>query len=451
MNPNTASFVTREFMNITLPSPPAETTVGNYFISNYPPFSCWTPQEIPKFLHALSRTPKPSPMGLYVHLPFCRQRCHYCYFRVYPRRNDEDVTLYIDSVLKELSLYRRYPAIENRALNSVYFGGGSPSYLSLKQIGELLGGLQEQLSWETVEECTFECDPGTTTPEKFQLLKQLGVTRLSLGFQSLNDEVLRRSGRETRVGDCLRAFHQAREAGFDEINIDLLAGLPGETSDTWQRTINQVLELVPDCVTIYQLELTHNSALYASMQAGRDVALPTWNAKSNWTATAFNMCEEAGYVIGSGYMAIRNPEWWRFVYTVENFWHGADLLALGETAFGHIQGVHYQNADAFDRYTRALAENHLPLRRAFKLLPEHKLRREVILHLKTGQLDAAYFRKKFGVELLDHFEPQIEQLLEHGLAQVEGDQVRLTRDALLRVDSLLSIFYLPEHVGVRYT
>ena len=150
-------------------------------------------------------------------------------------------------------------------------------------------------------------------------------------------------------------------------------------------------------------------------------------------------------------MAIRNPQWWRFVYTVDNFWHGADLLALGETAFGHIQGVHYQNADTFDRYTNALAENHLPLRRAFKLLPEHKLRREVILHLKTGQLDAAYFRKKFGVELLDHFEPQIEQLLEHGLAQVEGDQVRLTRDALLRVDSLLSMFYLPEHVGIRYT
>src|SRR4029078_10205340 len=134
----------------------------------------------------------------------------------------------------------------------------------------------------------------------------------------------------------------------------------------------------PDCVTVYQLELTHNSALYASIQAGREVTLPSWPTKCNGTATAFNMCEEAGYIIGSGYMAIRNPQWWRFVYTVENFWHGADLLALGETAFGHIQGVHYQNADTFDRYTSLLAENHLPLRRALKLSPEHKLRREVI-------------------------------------------------------------------------
>lgn len=438
-------------MSTLLASIPSETTVGNYFVSNYPPFSCWTPEQIPKFLHALSRPPKAAPLSLYVHLPFCRQRCHYCYFRVYPRRTEEDVNLYVDCVLKELGLYRRYPAIENRSLRSVYFGGGSPSYLSLKQIGNLLGGLQEQLSWETVEECTFECDPGTVSLEKFQLLKQLGVTRLSLGFQSLNDEILRRSGRDTRVGDCLRAFHQAREAGFDEINIDLIAGLPGETSATWKRTIDQVLELIPDCITIYQLELTHNSALHASMQAGREVALPTWNAKCHWTDVAFKMCEGSGYAIGSGYMAIRNPQWWRFVYTVENFWHGADLLALGETSFGHIQGVHYQNADTFDRYTSLLGEGHLPLRRAAKLSSEEKLRREVILLLKTGQLDAAYFRTKFGVELLDHFESEFEQLLQRQLLQVEGDTIRLTREALLRVDRLLPMFYLPQPVGVRYT
>jgi len=438
-------------MTVTVPSTPVQTSVGNYFIANYPPFSCWTPEEIPKYLHALAAAPRPSPLGLYVHLPFCRQRCHYCYFRVYPRRNEADVNLYIKSALKEMSLYRRFPAIENRSFNSVYFGGGSPSYLSVKQLGELIGGLQEQISWETVEECTVECDPGTMSPEKFQILKRLGVTRLSLGFQSLNDEILRRSGRETRVGECLRAFHQAREAGFDEINIDLLAGLPGETAATWKRTVDQVLELIPDCVTIYQLELTYNSALYSSIKAGREVPLATWPSKCKWTDVAFKMCEGAGYVVGSGYMAIRHPQWWRFVYTVENFWHGADLLALGESAFGHIQGVHYQNADTFDRYTAMLDENHLPLRRALKLSPEEKVRREVILLLKTGQLDAGYFRKKFGVELIDHFQEQFDRLLRDGMVEIEGDQIQLTREALLRVDRLLHLFYLPEHVGVRYT
>ncbi|MBI3853000.1 MAG: coproporphyrinogen III oxidase family protein [Verrucomicrobia bacterium] len=438
-------------MKSTLESPPVRTEVGNYFISNYPPFSCWQPAEIPKLLHALSADAAPGPLGLYVHLPFCRQRCHYCYFRVYPRRSAEDVNLYIDSVLKEFSLYLNFPAFQNRAFSSVYFGGGSPSYPTSDQIRRLLGGLQQRSRWDAVEECTFECEPGTVTPEKLQTLKDLGVTRLSLGFQTLHDDILRRSGRDVRVEDCLRAFRQAREAGFDEINVDLLAGLAGETEGTWQRTMDQVLELMPDCVTIYQLELTYNSRLYASLKSGRELPLPSWPAKRAMVAEGFHMCEAAGYVIGSGYMAIRNPKRWRFVYTVEHFWHGADLLALGETAFGHLRGVHYQNVDTFERYAEWLQKDKLPLRRALRLTPEEKLRREVILHLKTGQLDAGYFRDKFGVDLVDHLEPQFETLLNKGLLEIEGDTVRLTREGLLEVDWLLPDFYLPAHQGVRYT
>lgn len=211
-------------MTETIATQPAETSVGNYFIANYPPFSSWKPEHIPKFLHALLLAPKPGPIGLYVHLPFCRQRCHYCYFRVYPRRTAEDIQLYIDSVIEDLVIYRNYPALENRSFSSVYFGGGTPSFLSAEQIRSLLGGIQKISPWENVEECTFECEPGTITPEKLKALKELGVTRLSFGFQTLNNDILRRSGRDVVVDDCYRAFLQAREAGFDEINIDLLAG-----------------------------------------------------------------------------------------------------------------------------------------------------------------------------------------------------------------------------------
>jgi oxygen-independent coproporphyrinogen-3 oxidase len=438
-------------MTTTLQSSPVKTTVGNYFISNYPPFSCWKPEYIPRFLHVLARTPKPVPLGLYIHLPFCRHRCHYCYFRVYPRRSPEDVDLYIRSLLKEFSLYLRYPALMNRDFSSVYFGGGSPSYLSVEQIHRLLGGLQQLRQWAAVEECTFECEPGTTSVEKFLALRRLGVTRVSIGFQSLDNEILRRNGRDVRVPDCARAFHQAREAGFDEINVDLLAGLPGETDSSWQRTLDQVLELVPDCVTIYQLELTHNSALYTSMKAGREIPLPSWPNKQHWVGEAFDILERVGYTIGSGYMAIRHPGKWRFVYTVEHFWHGADLLALGETAFGHLQGVHYQNADTFEQYVSQLDRGKTPLRRAYRLSAEEKLRREVILHLKTGALDLAYFQRKFGVNLLEHFQPECTGLIQRGLLEVQGDRIHLTREGLLEVDWLLPHFYLPHHSGIRYT
>ena len=437
-------------MTNVLEKTPVKTKVGNYFIANYPPFSCWKTEGVADFVKALTR-PATTPVGLYVHLPFCRQRCHYCYFRVYPKRQPQDVDAYIEAVLKELSLYLKFPALENRPFNSVYFGGGSPSYLSPEEIRRLFTGLKKRRDWDAVEEITFECEPGTVTWEKLQALKECGVTRLTLGFQTLNDRILRHSGRSTTVNDCMHAFHMARAAGFDEINIDLLAGLEWETTATWTKTIEQVLELNPDCVTIYQFELPYNSTLYATMKVGRDVSLPTWPAKREMVAQAFEAFEKAGYVIGSGYMAIRDPKKWRFVYTVENFWHGGDLLALGETAFGHINGVHYQNLDTYDAYVKTIEQAHLPLRRALRVTPEEKMRREVILHLKTGALDAAYFRKKFGVELMDHFEMQFDHLLRKEFLEIDGDQIRLTREGLLRVDWLLPDFYLPNHAGIRYT
>jgi len=430
---------------------PVETSVGNYFIANYPPFSCWKPEFIPKFLHALSSPPRPGPLGLYVHLPFCRQRCHYCYFRVYPRRLPEEVFEYIDGIVRELGFYLRYPALQDRSFSTVYFGGGSPSFLSPDQMRHLIGGLQEQNSWDDVEECTFECEPGTLTSEKLRTLKKLGVTRLSLGFQSLNNEILRRTGRDVSVNECVEAFLRARQAGFDEINVDLLAGLEGETEDTWRRTIDQVLELEPDCVTIYQFELPYNSKLYGSMKAGRDVQLPSWPMKRELVRQGFQMLEQAGYTIGSGYMAIRHPLKWRFVYTVEHFWQGTDLLALGETSFGMIHGVHYQNADTFEAYTGLLKRGKLPIRRAFRMSLGQRFRREVILLLKTGVLDAAYFRKKYKVELLDYFEEEFQDLLVRGLVEVAGEKIRLTREGLLQVDWLLPAFYQPEYAGVRYT
>jgi oxygen-independent coproporphyrinogen-3 oxidase len=439
-------------MPAILETPPVATTVGSHFVSNYPPFSCWTPDKIPKLEAALNRPVAASePLSLYLHIPFCRQRCHYCYFRVYPHRSEEDVDFYINKVLEEVGYYHERPAIGARPLRTVYFGGGSPSYLSEAQLERLLDGLRARMDWSGVEEFTVECDPSTVSPAKFNLLKDAGVTRLSLGFQTLDNDLLRRSGRDVTVCDCLGAFEHARDAGFEQINIDLLAGLPGERTTTWRRTIDRVLELAPDCVTIYQLELTYNSTLHQSMQGGRKVPLADWPIKHAWVSDAFETLEHVGYTIASGYMAVRDPARWRFAYTVDHFWRGEDLLALGESSFGHIQGVHYQNAHTFERYVGLLDEHQLPWRRAYELSAEEKLRREVILQLKTGVLAAAYFRRKFGVELTEHFGPELMQLVQRDLLEIRDDLLQLTRNALLDVDWLLPVFYLPQHRGIRYT
>ncbi|MBI4606609.1 MAG: coproporphyrinogen III oxidase family protein [Planctomycetes bacterium] len=429
----------------------AETTVGNYFISNYPPYSTWTPEEIPRIEDALELPPAQGSLCLYVHIPFCQERCAYCYFRVHARPAAGDVDRYVDSLLEELSLYADRKAVRGRRLNAVYLGGGTPSYLSQAQVERLLEGLQERLSWDGVVECTFECEPSSVTAGKLKALRRLGVTRVSLGFQTLSPGALERSGRRTRSEHCLRAFRLARDAGFEEINVDLLAGLPGETEASWLETIRSTIALAPDCVSVYQLELTYNSVLRARELEGELQDLPSWPAKRRWAGKAFAELEDAGYAVASGYMAVRDPRTWRFVYTVEGFWHGADLLALGESAFGHFRGVHYQNADTLEDYTELVAGGRLPFRRAHRLTGEERFRREVILQLKTGALDEAYFRSKFGVDLREAFPSELETLRRRQLLETCVDTIRLTREGLLSVDALLPMFYLPRHQGIRYT
>ncbi|MBA4149300.1 MAG: coproporphyrinogen III oxidase family protein [Verrucomicrobia bacterium] len=438
-------------MQTTLPTPPEETSVGNHFIANYPPFSCWSPDHIPAYEAELEESANGRPLSFYVHLPFCRQRCHYCYFRTYPRRTREDIDRYIQALIAEFALYQKKPAVKGRPIRSVYFGGGTPSYLEPEQMRHLLGGLQEQQSWDALEEGTFECEPDTTTAIKSKLLKQYGITRVSIGFQSLNDEILRRSGRNVTVGDCIQAYHLAREVGFEEINVDLIAGLPGETDETWLKTIEKVVELRPDCVTIYQLELTYNSGLYASMKGGREVELATWPKKQQWVDQAFSALESLGYGRVTGYMVVRDPKTWKWIYPVETFWKGEDLLSVGESSFGYINGVHYQNRDRFDSYLEAIDQEELPLRRALQLTEDEKLRREIILQLKTGHLDPEYFRCKFGVNLLKDFAVPFAQLREAGLLDNNTETIRLSRQGLLQVDRFLPLFYRPEHIDARYT
>lgn len=429
----------------------SRTEVGNYFIANYPPFSCWKPESLPKVYSALYQSPESSPLSLYVHIPFCRQRCHYCYFRIYPNRDSREVQKYLDAVLKELDLYLGYALIKGRPLDSVYFGGGTPSYLSEEQIREFFLGLQQRQDWGQVRECTFECEPGSLSRRKAHLLREAGVTRLSLGFQTLDDKILKAIGRRVSVNECYEAYQNARAADFLEINVDLLAGLPGETERSWLHTIDRVLELLPDCITLYQLELTYNSVFYSYSKAGRELTLPTWEEKREWVDKALAQCEKAGYTMCNGYMAVKDPAHWRVAYTVENFWKGGDLLALGESAFGYLQGVHYQNADTFGKYHDTVADGKLPLRRALKLTPEEKLRRELILQLKTGELDCTYFEQKFGVDVRDHFPDEFEILHTQGQISILNDRVQLTRSAQLKVDTILPMFYLPEHRGIRYS
>jgi len=430
--------------------------VGSYFVATYPPFSVWSPDAVERdALPALAAAPDPAvPLGLYLHIPFCRKRCHFCYFRVYTDKNAQEVNRYLDVLAREWELYAQQPAIAGRPLNFVYFGGGTPSFLSTQQLQALVSRITAVTPWDDAEEITFECEPGTLTEHKLKSIRSMGVTRLSLGVENFDDRILELNGRAHRSPEIGQAYRFARGLGFPQINIDLIAGMLGETEENWQRCVQQTVELEPDSVTVYQMELPYNTTITKDLLQGTHHltgGLADWPTKRRWVEDAFEALERAGYYIGSAYTAVKDPSRTRFTYR-DRLWQGADMAGLGVASFGHVNGVHVQNLDTWEKYSESIDRDRLPLGRAYRPTPEERMRRELILQLKLGRIAPSYFQRKYGADVLRQFEDQFRTLASEGyLARADADRVELTRAGLMRVDALLPRFFLPQHAGIRYT
>jgi oxygen-independent coproporphyrinogen-3 oxidase len=436
------------------PKSQEKTGLGNYFVANYPPFAAWKPEFVADALNVLRRPPaSASPLGLYLHIPFCRKRCKFCYFRVYTDKNARDVEVYLDTLLKEVTLYSQMPVSGSRPLHFVYFGGGTPSYLSAAQLRGLFERLHNIMPWDRAEEVTFECEPGTLQQHKLETLKELGVTRLSLGIENFDDKILEANGRAHLSAEIFRSYQWARDLKFDQINIDLIAGMVGETWDNWRACVKKTIDLAPDSVTIYQLELPFNTVFSKELKlVGQDepVSVADWPTKRAWIAYAFAELASAGYDVSSAYTMVRDRHRCKFVYR-DSLWHGADMIGTGVASFGHVQGMHMQNVDSWENYVTMLDRGELPLGRALPVSPRQRLIREMILQLKTGKLETAYFQQKFGVDILQEFGPGFDQLASEGELTRRNGTVELTRAGLLQADRLLPTFFEPEYRGGRYT
>ncbi|MBI1368541.1 MAG: radical SAM protein [Planctomycetes bacterium] len=428
------------------------TKAGNYFVSNYPPFAYWNEAAVSAVDGALNRRPAAgNPLGLYVHIPFCRKRCHFCYFKVYTDRNAAAIGQYIDAVKRELAMYAKRGFLDGRTPRFVYFGGGTPSYLSAKQLLELTQGLKDVLDWDAVEEVTFECEPGTLNEKKVEAIREMGVTRLSFGIENFNDHILDINGRAHLSKQVFAAYEWARNVRFPQINIDLISGMLEETQENWIENIRKTIDLDPDCVTIYQMEIPFNTTIYQRMKVEGKLTAPVadWDTKRRWVKYAFDELEKVGYGISSAYTAVKNPATTRFVYR-DALWRGADLLALGVSSFGHINRAHYQNEKHIETYVQRVEAGELPIHRGYAINDGEALIREMILQMKTGRLERAYFMNKFGVNIAERFAGPFGKYEQAGFLTVGPDAITLDRDALLQVDTMLHEFFLPEHQGDRY-
>lgn len=436
-------------------TPETETPLdGNYFVSAYPPFSCWrkeSAKDVEKLLTESNHSQEEVPLGLYVHIPFCTVRCLYCYYLSYANKSDDLIDNYVETLIREAKLYGRFDSVAKRSVKFAYFGGGTPSVLSAVQITRLLEGVQRVLPWSAIEEVTFECSPNTIIYEKLQAMKDAGVTRISMGVQQLNDEILRQNGRVHLVSDVKRAYEMIAKVGFDVVNLDLIVGLVGESETTFMESLDRMIEMNPDSVTIYQLEIPKNTPLYHLYHNEKLETSPApWDVKRARLARGFSRLERVGYRLRSAYTAARTSESQKFAYQDAQY-RGADLIGMGASAFSYLDGCHYQNMTSVKAYLERVKMNQLPIERAYFLSDDERLVRELILQLKLGSLDRQYFVDKFNVDVFERFSDPIAHFEREKLIFKNGKKLNLTREGLLRVDHMLSAFYLPEHCGVRYS
>ena len=432
-------------------SPEREPLVGNYFVAAYPPFSCWESGQVPALSEALNQPAPAAPLGLYVHVPFCQQKCSYCYYLSFVGQPAQVIDRYVDRVVAELSCYALHQAVARRRLAFVYFGGGTPSLLTSQQVRRLAAGLKHALPWTGGPEVTFECAPRSVRADFLDTLRDVGVTRLSMGVQSFDDRLLKANGRVHLRADVLRAWSMIEPANFDWVNLDLMCGLLGETDEIWRDTVQQAIQLNPASITIYQTEMPHNTRLYRDFKAGALPAEPApWSVKRARLDDAFAQLDRAGYSVVSAYNAVRDPARHQFQYQ-EHLWHGGDMLGLGVAAFGYVGGVHYQNEVTLPEYEEAVGRGMIPAGRAFALTDRERLVREFILQLKLGGAKAGYFKEKFGVDLTELLSRPLRELRAEGMLTLDATGVRLKGEGQLRVDWLLPRFYDARYRDIRYT
>ena len=430
---------------------PHREELGSVFISNYPPYSVWSRDELKHVHEALARKPEAGhPLGLYLHIPFCRKRCKFCYFKVYTNVDSAQIRRYLAGLEREVALLAEKTAIAGRPLQFVYFGGGTPSFIGVKDLRDLVTAIQRSIPWTGAREITFECEPGTITRQKLEAIRGIGVTRLSLGVESFDDGILQENGRAHLSAEIDRALPWVRAVGFDQLNIDLIAGMVGETDATWSSSVRRTVEVQPDSVTIYQMELPYNTVYSGDLVHGREVIVSAWNQRRRWHDQAIEALLRAGYEVSSAYTMVRKDKGCTFVYR-DALWHGADMLGTGVASFSYVGGVHFQNETEQGPYLDRLERGELPLFRGLRTTNRQRCLRQLILQMKMGHVEAGPIQARFGIDILKEYDGLLKELEGEGMLRIERGGIVLTRKGLLQVDHFLPRFYEPEFQGARYT
>lgn len=407
------------------------------FIASYPPFETLQPGGTEGIWDQRR-------LAVYAHLPYCRKRCTFCFYKVYTNQAAKPMDPYLDALHKELDLYGARPELKGRPVHAIYYGGGTPTRLSVPQMRALTNRIRRNFNVLPDAEFTSESEPGTLDARKLAAMREMGITRLSMGVQTFDDELLKKNGRSHGSHQVFKALELARQNDFPVINIDLMSGIVDETMPTWERSVQTLIDLNIEHVSIYRMEIYKNTLLYAAGFTGPGVGgIPTDEEELELWLRAVDMLEGAGYTQVTGHAFIKRPEYNHTERTI--MWGGEDFIATGLSSYSYLNDVVFQNTASWDKYVAMAGSGQSPVEKSLRLNSKQRMAREVVLGLKMFHFDRAAFRRRHGFDVLDLYGPQLEVLVENDLVEVNDESIDVTRRGRVYVEIIGSMFYLPEH------
>lgn len=375
-------------------------------------------------------TPRAARLGAYVHLPFCVERCGYCSFNTAPY-TPGGLDRFLSALIRECDLAGTAPWAPGVTLDTVFLGGGTPSLLDASQMAQVLAHLGARLALEPSAEVTAECNPDDLGVERLTGYRRAGVSRISLGVQSLDDAVLARLDRRHSAGQARHAFAAAREAGFDNVSVDLIYGLPGLDLAAWTATVHEALAWEPDHLSAYALTLDEGSLWQATGVGGlppeETVTAQYWTLARLAAEAGFEHYEVSNYA-RPGFRSRHNQRYWRW----------QEYLALGPGACGFLGRVRYGNVKPVERYCSLVEAGRLPLQSHEVLTERQALAEQLILGLRTSDgIPVERLAERCAMER-DRLPETLDAWRERELL-VEGDgRARLTEAGFLLSDSLFT-------------
>ena len=360
-------------------------------------------------------------LGLYIHVPFCVQKCNYCDFNSFKIKGN-DKKEYLNAIEKEMKLYS--DEFKNKQFDSVFFGGGTPSILNIEELKRLVGSVFENFNIKKTAEVSMECNPGTINKEKLIHMKELGINRLSIGLQAIQNHHLKYIGRIHSYEEFEKNYLEAKEVGFDNINIDLMYALPNHKKEEWKESLDKIISLNPSHISAYSLILEEGTKLY-EMYDNEEFSLLDEDTDIEMYNYTINKLKENGY--NQYEISNYSKEYKECKHNII-YWKCDNYLGLGPGASGYIGDIRYNNISDLNEYNHKISQNIKPIEEETILSEKDKIEEFIFMGLRMNEgISLKVFKERFNISIEDIYKEPIEKLIDSKLLELDKDNLKLTQ------------------------